>query len=45
MANSDGRTGLYFFEQLIKEFVNIDYIVSDYNPKVYILEKGRTKLL
>lgn len=41
---SDGRTALDFFEKLSQEFSQIHYFASDYNPSVYILEKGRTKV-
>ena len=44
VAVSDGRTALDFFEKLSAEFAQLQYTASDYNPKVYLLEKGRTKV-
>lgn len=41
---SDGRTALDFFEKISSSFSKLKYIASDYNPKVYILEKGRSKV-
>lgn len=41
---SDGRTALDFFEKAAAEFPQIQYFASDYNPLLYIVEKGRTKV-
>lgn len=42
---SDGRTALDFFEKMVLAFPNIQYTASDYNPKVYVLEKGKCKVM
>jgi len=44
VAVSDGRTALDFFEKMSQEFTNIQYTASDYNPKVYVVEKGKCKV-
>jgi hypothetical protein len=44
VAVSDGRTAGDFFAKLIQYFPNVTYCASDYNPKVYVLEKERTKV-
>jgi hypothetical protein len=44
VAVSDGRTAGDFFEKLIQHFSDISYYASDYNPKVHVIEKGRTKV-
>lgn len=41
---SDGRTALDFFEKMSSTFPNLKYIASDYNTKVYMLEKGGCKV-
>lgn len=41
---SDGRTALNFFEKIVSDFPHIQYTASDYNPKVYVLEKGKCKV-
>ncbi len=44
VAVSDGRTALDFFDKMVKVFPHIEYLASDYNPKVYVLEKGKCKV-
>ena len=44
VAVSDGRTAVDFFEKLLTYYPNITYTASDYNPNVFILEKGRLKV-
>lgn len=41
---SDGRTALDFFEKIILSFTGIQYLASDYNPSVFVLEKGKLKV-
>jgi len=41
---SDGRTAVEFFQKISTKFQHIDYYASDYNPIIYVLEKGSTKL-
>jgi hypothetical protein len=41
---SDGRTAVDFFEKIAVEFPHIHYFASDYNPSVYVLEKGTMKV-
>lgn len=41
---SDGRTSLDFFKKISSAFSKIKFVASDYNPKVYVLEKGRCKI-
>lgn len=44
VAVSDGRTALDFFEKMILAFPNIQYFASDYNPSVFVIEKGNLKI-
>lgn len=44
VAVSDGRTAVDFFAQLSKQYNDIVYAASDYNPTVYVVEKGAIKL-
>ena len=41
---SDGRTALDFFEKMVIAFPEISYFASDYNPSVFVLEKGKVKV-
>lgn len=41
---SDGRTALDFFEKLSLVFPETSYLASDYNPSVYVIEKGKLKV-
>jgi hypothetical protein len=41
---SDGRTALDFFEKMAMDFPKISYFASDYNPSVFVLEKGQLKV-
>jgi hypothetical protein len=41
---SDGRTGLDFFEKMVSAFPEIEYFASDYNPSVFVLEKGKLQV-
>lgn len=41
---SDGRTALDFFEKIVLAIPNIHYFASDYNPSVFIIEKGKLKV-
>ncbi len=41
---SDGRTALDFYEKIATTFSHIHYFASDYNPSVYLLEKGKLKV-
>ncbi len=41
---SDGRTSVDFFTKISKVFPNLKFIASDYNPKVYILERKNFKI-
>jgi hypothetical protein len=41
---SDGRTALDFFEKIVPAFPDIQYFASDYNPCVFVLEKGKLKV-
>lgn len=41
---SDGRTALDFFKKIASSFSNLKFTASDYNPKVYVLEKGKCKV-
>lgn len=41
---SDGRTALDFFKKVGSAFDNLQYIASDYDPKVYVLESGKYKI-
>jgi hypothetical protein len=41
---SDGRTALDFFEKMVLVFPDIQYFASDYNPSVFVLEKGKLKV-
>lgn len=41
VAVSDGRTALDFFRTLSDAFTQLQYTASDYNPKVYIIKKGK----
>lgn len=41
---SDGRTALDFFEQIVSVFPDIQYFASDYQPSVFVLEKGKLKV-
>jgi len=41
---SDGRTALDFFGKITTEFPHIHYLASDYNPFIYVLEKGKMKV-
>lgn len=41
---SDGRTALDFFEKMSPLFPNLRYVASDYNPKVYVLERRKCKI-
>ncbi len=43
-AVSDGRTAVDFFEKTKELFPKLEYLASDFNPKVYVLEKGRLKV-
>jgi chemotaxis methyl-accepting protein methylase len=42
---SDGRTALDFFAKISTEFVNIQYIASDYSPLIYVVEKEQLKVV
>ena len=42
---SDGRTALDFFEKMVLVFPDIQYFASDYNPSVFVLEKGNLKVI
>lgn len=44
VAVSDGRTACDFFEKLLPSFPHIHFNASDYNPTVYVIEKGKTKV-
>ena len=44
VAVSDGRTAIDFFERLLAYYPNLTYVASDYNPSVFILEKGKLKV-
>jgi hypothetical protein len=44
VGTSDGRTALDFFEKVSLFFPNLEYIASDYNSTVYILEKNKCKV-
>ena len=44
VAVSDARTSVDLFEKLEASFPKVSYHASDYNPKVYIIEKGRMKV-
>ncbi|MBL0941275.1 MAG: hypothetical protein IBJ00_00870 [Alphaproteobacteria bacterium] len=44
VAVSDGRTACDFFEKLTEYFSNVSYFASDYNPKVYVIEKESTRI-
>jgi len=41
---SDGRTALDFFKRVSAIFPKLTFVASDYNPKVYVLEKGKCKV-
>lgn len=41
---SDGRTALDFFEKMVAIFPEIHYFASDYNPCVFVIEKGKLKV-
>ncbi len=41
---SDGRTAVDFFEKIARAFPDIQYVASDYNPSVFVVEKGRLKV-
>ncbi|MGD0466146.1 MAG: hypothetical protein ABSA84_05570 [Gammaproteobacteria bacterium] len=41
---SDGRTSVDFFAKISNIFPNLNFKASDYNPKVYILERGKLKV-
>jgi hypothetical protein len=41
---SDGRTALDFFEKMVSAFPEIQYFASDYNPSVFVVEKGKLKV-
>lgn len=41
---SDGRTSLDFFEKMVAIFPEIHYFASDYNPCVFVIEKGKLKV-
>ena len=41
---SDGKTAVDFFEKIAVLFPKITYSASDYNPTVYVLEKGKLKV-
>lgn len=44
MGISDGRTAVDFFNNLISFFPKINYDASDYDPFLFILESGKTKI-
>jgi len=44
VAVSDGRTALDFFEKISLDFTKIEYVASDYNPKVYVIQEGKCKV-
>ncbi len=44
VAVSDGRTAVDFFEKIRGQYSHIEYVASDYNPTVYVVEKGAIKL-
>lgn len=44
MAISDGRTAQDFFEKLSTAFPNLHYTASDYDPRVFVIEQGKTKV-
>jgi hypothetical protein len=44
-AISDGRTACDFFEKLKPHFPSLSYYASDYDPYLYVLEEGRTKIV
>lgn len=41
---SDGRTAVDFFHKITHAYQNVNYYASDYNPKIYVIEKGATKV-
>lgn len=42
---SDGRTAVDFFNKLSAVYPNLIYYASDYNPNIYVLEKGNLKVV
>ncbi|MBL0941524.1 MAG: hypothetical protein IBJ00_02165 [Alphaproteobacteria bacterium] len=44
VAISDGHTACNLFEKLIQYYPNIAYYASDYNPRVFVIEKKETKV-
>jgi hypothetical protein len=44
-AISDGRTACDFFEKLEPHFPSLEYYASDYDPYIYVIEEGRTKIV
>jgi chemotaxis methyl-accepting protein methylase len=44
-AISDGRTACDFFEKLSVQFPKLTYYASDYDPHIFILQSGKTKVV
>lgn len=44
VAVSDGRTAVDFFQKIVLSYPNVQYVASDYNPLVYVLESGDVKI-
>jgi hypothetical protein len=44
VAVSDGRTAADLFDVVSAEFQDVEYIASDYNPKLTVLQKGKLKV-
>ncbi|MCX7353209.1 MAG: hypothetical protein NTW22_08135 [Proteobacteria bacterium] len=44
VAVSDGRTALDFFEKISSDFTKVEYVASDYNPKIYVIQEGKCKV-
>lgn len=45
VAISDGRTACDFFEKISPHFLKMDYYASDYDPYIFVVESGKTKLI
>lgn len=45
VAISDGRTACDFFEKIGPHFSKLDYYASDYDPYIFVIESGQTKVV